>query len=132
MRIIVPNTQGNIDTLEKLGYISTLPELPGKKYIKVKGIKYCGCDGREEGYKFYDYYSYGPFDSDPLYILLEGNKEKIEDTIELLKDNLGIKVSVAPRCIGQQFLNIEVFFGNEKIIREKILVTRNSLGQWKT
>lgn len=134
MRIAINNTSSNLKVLEDLGYISTLPSPDGRKFILIKGMKYCGMTGEEipEDYKFFDYYSLGPLDSDPLYLLLEGNMRKIQETLDILKDNLEIRFSVSPKCIGQHMIKIELLLGKETIAKESKLIIKNGLGQWRT
>lgn len=131
MKIAIHNTTHHLQFLTQLGYIERVYS-SDDPWIFVEGIRYSsGKDIPNEFYKE-DHYGSGPYDSDPVYQILQRNKESFLDLLDFLKDTLEIKLSVIPRNIGQETIRVGVYLGPYKLNEEVRIIKQNPLGQWRT
>lgn len=119
--------------LEELGYIEKSYD-PLHKYISIQGQKYWTTNDKEmgKGWIFNDHYPDGPYDSDPVYQILDNERQKQIDILDYLRENLDLRLSVSPKNMKQLLVKVDMSIGGEKIASEVKVVTENALGQWKT
>lgn len=130
MKLQIHNTSCAITMLEDLGYIEKSYD-PMHKYIRVKGQKYWSTDESPGEYIFDDHFPGGPYDSDPLYLKLEKNRELQKEMLDFLKDNFSINLKVEPKYIGCLLLKAEVYIGGESISKGLWKIIQDPRGFWK-
>lgn len=125
MRTLLSNTEDNRQLLEHYG-IKLNVRAKTSSYILVKGMRGLGVEDEEEGA------DYRTAEREEIITRMEEIKRMNLDFLDLLEDNLEVRINLRPLNIGREKLSVEVLLAGKKIASETKVITTNGLGQRST